>query len=349
MACVSACFSTPGVFAAKPTTTARRSNRAARVVTRADASSTCVVTPQTVASRTGSASVKGTVRKQNEDRFAGYVNTNAPNGSPYAIYSVFDGHGGFAVSEWLKDNLSTLICDEWPNCDFSLEAISAACVKADFTLIQPPAGFFGAFGERGVGGAKCGSTAVVAVLFKEGDSTKLATANVGDARTLLVRDGKAVQLSVDHIPDDPAERRRIDAGNPNLRQSLVTFKEGTWRVGGVLALSRAFGDAFLKESGKFEGFGERNADYGSGFGLNAEPDCYIEQLSDKDSWIMLSSDGLFANDLRGGGGGFENQEIADFLLSAPPGATPESLAKELCSMAVSKGSTDDITVTLMRL
>ena len=384
MACVSACFSTPGVFAAKPTTTARRSNRAARVVTRADASSTCVVTPQTVASRTGSASVKGTVRKQNEDRFAGYVssarprvalfrvspdcqrvthrnprrtearpdrshirsaetffstnpflfaiqsilrrltsfhprcmyskphqvNTNAPNGSPYAIYSVFDGHGGFAVSEWLKDNLSTLICDEWPNCDFSLEAISAACVKADFTLIQPPAGFFGAFGERGVGGAKCGSTAVVAVLFKEGDSTKLATANVGDARTLLVRDGKAVQLSVDHIPDDPAERRRIDAGNPNLRQSLVTFKEGTWRVGGVLALSRAFGDAFLKESGKFEGFGERNADYGSGFGLNAEPDCYIEQLSDKDSWIMLSSDGLFANDLRGGGGGFENQEIA---------------------------------------
>lgn len=78
MACVSACFSTPGVFAAKPTTTARRSNRAARVVTRADASSTCVVTPQTVASRTGSASVKGTVRKQNEDRFAGYVSSARP-------------------------------------------------------------------------------------------------------------------------------------------------------------------------------------------------------------------------------------------------------------------------------
>jgi hypothetical protein len=58
------------------------------------------------------------------------------------------------------------------------------------------------------------------------------------------------------------------------------YTEGSWRVGGVLALSRAFGDAFLKESGRFEGFGERNADYGSGFGLNAEPDCYIEQLSE---------------------------------------------------------------------
>ena len=121
-----------------------------------------------------------------------------------------------------------------------------------------------------------------------------------------------MQLSVDHVPDDETERRRIDAGNPNLRKSLVTFTEGSWRVGGVLALSRAFGDAFLEESGKFEGFGERNADYGSGFGLNAEPDCYIEQLTEKDTWVMMSSDGLFANDARGGGGGFENQEIADF-------------------------------------
>ena len=199
------------------------------------------------------------------------MNTTAAPGSPYAIYGVYDGHGGFAVSEWLKTNLASVILEEWPKADFCLEAISQACLKADYTLIQPPGGFLGAFGERGVGGAKCGSTAVVAVLFEENGSTKLCTANVGDARTLLVRDGKAVQLSVDHVPDDEAERRRIDAGNPNLRKSLVTFTEGSWRVGGVLALSRAFGDAFLKESGKFEGFGERNADYGSGFGLNAGP------------------------------------------------------------------------------
>jgi len=386
----------------------RRGSRDARALTRADASAQAVpaVTPSTVGSRCGSASVKGTVRKQNEDRFASYVsfpahrrdiqracgpniplitsptrgptddvwwtvardreisaltrasaplpgpqqtNPNAKDGSPYAIYGVYDGHGGFAVSQWLTDNLANFICEEWPKADFCLEALSQACLRADYDLIQPPPGFFGAFGERGVGGAKCGSTAVTALLFEQGGKPCLATANVGDARILLVRDGKAVQLSVDHVPDDEAERKRIDRGNPNLRKSLVTFTEGSWRVGGVLALSRAFGDAFLKESGRFEGLGERNADYGSGFGLNAEPDCAIEQLSDLDSWVMLSSDGLFANDERGGGGGFENQEIADFLLAAPADASPESLAKELCSMAVSKGSTDDVTVTLMRL
>ena len=55
----------------------------------------------------------------------------------------------------------------------------------------------------------------------EGDTTKLCTANVGDARIVLVRDGQAVQMSVDHVPDDENERRRIDRGNPNLRKSMA--------------------------------------------------------------------------------------------------------------------------------
>jgi hypothetical protein len=32
-------------------------------------------------------------------------------------------------------------------------------------------------------------------------ATQLLTSNVGDARILLVRGGKAVQLTVDHVPD----------------------------------------------------------------------------------------------------------------------------------------------------
>jgi serine/threonine protein phosphatase PrpC len=245
--------------------------------------------------------------------------------------------------------LHDIILEEWAKADFPLEALRVACLRADATLVAPPEGFFAAFGERGVGGSKCGSTAAIVALYEEGGSTRLCTANVGDARILLVRDGKAVQLSVDHVPDDEAERKRIDRGNPNLRKSLVTFTEGSWRVGGVLALSRAFGDSFLKESGRFEGIGEKNADYGSGFGLNAEPDCYIEQITPADSWVLLSSDGLFENPERGGGGGWTNQELADYLLAAPADKDPETLAKELIEQAVAKGSTDDVTVQLLRL
>ena len=56
-------------------------------------------------------------------------------------------------------------------------------------------------------------------------------------------------------------------------------------------------------------------------------DAYIETLTSEDTWIMMSSDGLFANDQRGGGGGFENQEIADFL-----GLTIETVSRVLSDL-----------------
>ena len=39
------------------------------------------------------------------------------------------------------------------------------------------------------------------VQCREGGKQKLLAANVGDARVLLARKGKAVQLTTDHVPD----------------------------------------------------------------------------------------------------------------------------------------------------
>lgn len=50
----------------------------------------------------------------------------------------------------------------------------------------------------------------------------------------------AVQLSDDHKPNRTDERSRIEAAGG------VVVWAGTWRVGGVLAVSRAFGDRLLK-------------------------------------------------------------------------------------------------------
>jgi protein phosphatase 1L len=76
----------------------------------------------------------------------------------------------------------------------------------------------------GIGGSKCGATAAIALLYaspSDPSTTLLLTANVGDARTVLVRGGQAVQLSVDHVPDDKEERERIERFNPNPRLPLV--------------------------------------------------------------------------------------------------------------------------------
>lgn len=66
----------------------------------------------------------------------------------------------------------------------------------------------------------------------------LYTANVGDARIVLCRNGKALRLSYDHKGSDENEGKRIaNAGGLILNN----------RVNGVLAVTRALGDSYLKD------------------------------------------------------------------------------------------------------
>ena len=66
----------------------------------------------------------------------------------------------------------------------------------------------------------------------------LYTANVGDARIILCRMGRALRLSYDHKGSDESEGRRIaNAGGLILNN----------RVNGVLAVTRALGDSYMKD------------------------------------------------------------------------------------------------------
>ena len=69
----------------------------------------------------------------------------------------------------------------------------------------------------------------------------------------------------------------------------------------------------------------------------------------EDSWLIVASDGLFENDVRGGGGGLDNQQVADFVLKHGREWSPDRLANELVDAAVEEKSTDDITVIVIRL
>lgn len=306
---------------------------------------------QTVASpvtKVGSASVQGTSRKQNEDRLVKEVSGYSGVGQPVVYAAVFDGHGGSATSEWLTKNLQALVTKCWTGKDPEGD-ISEAFRKADVKLLQPQGGFLG-LGERGVGGSKCGSTAAVVIMYPDSSGKyKLLSANVGDARIILVRGGKAVQLTEDHVPDNENERYRIEYFNPNPKMPLVRYVGGTWRVGGLLALSRAFGDAYLKSTLQFEGVPAGSDGYSSGFGVIAEPFTTITDLTAEDTHLIVCSDGLFANEERGGGGGLPNDEVAQRCAKSKEGADLNELAYELVEEAQAAGSTDDVTLIIMRL
>lgn len=66
----------------------------------------------------------------------------------------------------------------------------------------------------------------------------LYTANVGDARIILCRNGKALRLSYDHKGSDENEGKRISQAGGLILNN---------RVNGVLAVTRALGDSYLKD------------------------------------------------------------------------------------------------------
>jgi protein phosphatase PTC1 len=94
---------------------------------------------------------------------------------------------------------------------------------------------------KGTEASSLGSPEVAAVAKLKPVASRqrvLYTANVGDARIILCRSGKALRLSYDHKGSDDNEGKRItNAGGLILNN----------RVNGVLAVTRALGDSYMKE------------------------------------------------------------------------------------------------------
>ena len=68
-----------------------------------------------------------------------------------------------------------------------------------------------------------------------------------------------------------------------------------------------------------------------------------------DTWIIIASDGLFENEVRGGGGGLDNQEVVDMCLKSKDSTSAKQLARELVEAAQEVGTTDDVTVAVLRI
>lgn len=110
-----------------------------------------------------------------------------------------------------------------------------------------------------------GTTAVVAVV----GTNHIVVGNCGDSRAVLCRAGEAVPLSFDHKANRPDEVARIEAAGGHV------FTWEGHRVCGVLAMSRALGDGFLKPF------------------VSGQPEVTVTERSDDDECLILASDGLW--------------------------------------------------------
>ncbi|KAG2498849.1 hypothetical protein HYH03_003041 [Edaphochlamys debaryana] len=214
------------------------------------------------------------------------------------LFGIFDGHGGPNAADYVRCNLFTNMMQsqkfvsDLPGCVAeAYEVTDAQYLKQDATA-----------------GRDDGCTAVTAVLVGQ----RLLVANVGDSRAVLSRGGRAVALSVDHKPNVKEERTRIESAGG------VVVWAGTWRVGGVLAVSRAFGDRPLK---KF---------------VVPTPAMMDENLTAEDEFLLLASDGLW--DV------MSNQEAVTLIRDIKD---PEQAAKKITEEALGRGSNDNISCVVI--
>lgn len=138
--------------------------------------------------QTVSISEKGPVRRRNEDSIA--VVNLADRGCPEkgTMLVVADGMGGMAAG----DRASAIVTEDLPVIYMESECanVVTSLVQA---LVEVNRRVFAA-GERVPGGKGMGTTVVVSVLTEQ----SVITANVGDSRAYLFRNGRITQLSEDH-------------------------------------------------------------------------------------------------------------------------------------------------------
>jgi serine/threonine protein phosphatase PrpC len=223
----------------------------------------------------------------------------------YSLYGVFDGHGrtGHDVSNFVKDNLPKILFSQEKLDEEPKSVLLETFAKTQYLIEK-------ATQMKHIDASRSGTTCSVVLHMHR--KNMLYVAHVGDSRVVLGKQGKskngapvlvAVDLTIDHKPDLPEEKRRIEAAGGqvlfdgwNHRVYAKGKKDARGKRYPGLNMSRAMGD--------LKGFHEA--------GISAEPDVQARSLKSfagapgaepkvtavdldpsVDKFVILSSDGVW--------------------------------------------------------
>ncbi|XVF88625.1 hypothetical protein PTKIN_Ptkin19aG0065900 [Pterospermum kingtungense] len=239
--------------------------------------------------------------------------------SPIHLFGVYDGHGGSQVAKFCAERMHGVIAEEWERemVDSSgwqrtwEVAFSTSFERVDNEVLTAE-----------VAPDMVGSTAVVVVL----SGCQIITSNCGDSRAVLCRGTETIPLTVDQKPDRQDELMRIE------REGGRVINWNGARVFGVLAMSRAIGDHYLRPW------------------IIPVPEITFTARTDEDECLILASDGLWdvmTNEEAG--------EVARHLLRRrrslmADGVSPaQAVADNLTDIAIARNSSDNISIIVVDL
>ncbi|KAJ7092607.1 protein serine/threonine phosphatase 2C [Mycena epipterygia] len=264
---------------------------------------------------------------------------------------IYDGHGGSAVSQYLRQELHGLV-----------ESVNKSAIPELYAWIQELGGYFKRFKGgalapwiRGTEAApldlearmtqaffevdrtlsvdnmaqSCGATASVAILhsldspatsFFSSRKLALTVAHCGDTRVLLCSaEGKCVPMTENHHADARVESIRL---RRMMGSSLMTDSFGESRWMGALENTRCLGDLRYKK-----------------FGVTPEPEVRTKLLEGSEwAYLVLVSDGISSM--------LSDSEVVDLARDA---SDPRQAAEHILSFAEELGGEDNATAIVVPL
>ena len=240
-------------------------------------------------------------KKANEDRYT----INDSGSTKY--YAIYDGHGGVFVADYLTDNLTQFFIDNKVSYPLSKDYVNMIYDKIQSILCDK-------FGDNVL---YCGSTSLSLCQYAK---DKINIVNVGDSRAVLCRHRTAMQLTMDHKPENPYEHSRVVKNGGS-----VYFDGEDFRIDD-LGVARSFGD-------KYTDF------------VIHEPDIFDYKIEKQDRFIILACDGLW--DV------LTNQQAVDIVLNniyqdrTIRIKDEKNSADLLANEAIKLGSIDNITCIII--
>ncbi|CAA0828071.1 Protein phosphatase 2C family protein [Striga hermonthica] len=293
-------------------------------------------------------------REYQEDRVTCNLDMKLPfsaEGSPgeitVGIAAIFDGHGGQEASEMASKKLAdyfflhvvftahnwTLSSNNESSRRSPVIGHHSLCSILEKSLLRTIKDIDLEFSKEALDKRYIsGSTATIVLLV----NGKFLVANIGDSKALLCSrknpsthdtEGSSPgeiyteELTRDHHPDREDEKARIEAFGGFVTKSSIP------RVNGVLAVSRAIGDVYLKR-----------------YGVTAEPELTgWRPFTPENSFLIVTSDGVFETLAP------ENVcEIVHAIFeSSSEDITKSSLAEHIIRSAFRSGSTDNLSAIVI--
>ncbi|CAH9110079.1 unnamed protein product [Cuscuta epithymum] len=248
-------------------------------------------------------------------------------GPEATFVGVYDGHGGAEAANFICNNLLKNLCriakDEGRISEKVLENALLETEEGFMSLVR------GAFESNPVIAAN-GSCCLVGVIWKG----TLLVANLGDSGAVVgvlnkkTKEMFADQLTYEHNASSPQVREELKSLHPD-DPKIVIFKNGAWRVKGVIQITRSIGDAYLKRQEFALGPEHPRFHLGEALTrpiLRSDPTVFKRQLTPDDKFVIFASDGLWEH--------LTGQRAAEIVHASPrPG-----IARRLIRIALSEAA-----------